>query len=133
MTYGQPTDPRTQAPHEYPQQLWPDYAQASQHPMSGPPPAADWGTRQPVGRPARSAVLGVLALLVGLAALAAPFLPMDRTGFRQYVALPLAVPGIALAAAGLIGKRRGKPAAAIGLLLSALAFAIGAYMLLTFR
>jgi hypothetical protein len=73
----------------------------------------------------------VLALVLGLAAVVAPFLPMDMTGYRQYAAFPCAVPALVLALAGLIGNRRGKPAAAIGAITSVLALCIGAFMLVT--
>jgi hypothetical protein len=128
---------------DYPQHLWPDYAQQpgqapnwqqpGQFPgHSGGQPAGQYPGGQLVARPAGSAVLGVLALIVGLAGLVAPFLPMDMTGFRQYAAVPFAVPGLALAIAALAGNRRGKPVATIGLVVNLLAAAIGAYMVVTF-
>jgi hypothetical protein len=75
----------------------------------------------------------VLAFVLGLAALVAPFLPMDMTGFRQYAAFPFALPGVGLATAGLIGARRGKPLAAVGAVLCVLAFGIGAIMVVNYR
>ena len=104
-----------------PQHLWPAHAQ--------PPVAAvPAGAQRPTG----SAALGVLALFLGLAGLVAPFLPfsnlIDRFPIRQYLAFPFAVPALALALAALAGNRRGKPAAAIGLILAVLALAVGAIM-----
>lgn len=128
MTYGQPE--RNANPQQgragYPQHLWPDYAQAPHDPA--------WQPQAPVtGRPKGSAVLGVLAFVLGLAALVAPFLPVDMTGFRQYAAFPFALPGIGLAIAGLTGDRRGKPLAVVGAVLCALALGIGAIMLAGYR
>ncbi|NIK60019.1 hypothetical protein [Kribbella shirazensis] len=79
-----------------------------------------------------SPALSVLALLLGIAGLVAPFLPfsnlIDRFPIRQYVAFPFAVPALALAIAALAGNRRGKPAAAIGMILAVLALGVGAIM-----
>ncbi len=79
-----------------------------------------------------SAVPSVLALLFGMAGLVAPLLPfsnlIDRFPVRQYLAFPFALPALALAIAGLAGNRRGKPAAAIGLILAVLAVGVGAIM-----
>jgi hypothetical protein len=84
-----------------------------------------------------SAVLGVLALLLGLAGLVAPLLPfsnlVDRFPIRQYLAFPFALPALALAIAGLAGNRRGKPAAAIGLILALLALGVGAIMVYNYN
>lgn len=79
-----------------------------------------------------SAVPSVLALLLGIAGLVVPFLPfsnlIDRFPVRQYLAFPFALTALALAIAGLAGNRRGKPAAAIGMLLAVLALGVGAIM-----
>ncbi|WP_371401892.1 DUF308 domain-containing protein [Kribbella sp. NBC_00662] len=128
MTYGQPE--RNANPQQggagYPQHLWPDYAQAPNDPA--------WQPQAPVsGQPKGSAVLGVLAFVLGLAALVAPFLPVDMTGFRQYAAFPFALPGVGLAIGGLTGDRRGKPLAVVGAVLCALALGIGAVMLAGYR
>jgi hypothetical protein len=84
-----------------------------------------------------SAVLGVLARLLGLAGLVAPLLPfsnlVDRFPIRQYLAFPFALPALALAIAGLAGNRRGKPAAAIGLILALLALGVGAIMVYNYN
>jgi hypothetical protein len=106
----------------YPQHLWPDYAQSPNDPA--------WQAHAPAsGRTKGSALPGVLAFVLGLVALVAPFLPMDMTGFRQYAAFPFALPGIGLAIAGLIGARSGKPLAVVGAVLCVLALGIGAVMI----
>ncbi|TDO55407.1 hypothetical protein EV651_114103 [Kribbella sp. VKM Ac-2571] len=121
QTTAYPQQPAPPAGHGYPQHLWPEHAQ---QPVAAVPSGVD--------RPMGSAVPGVLALLVGLAGLVAPFLPfsnlIDRFPVRQYLAFPFALPALALAVAGLAGNRRGKPAAAIGLILALLALGVGAIM-----
>jgi hypothetical protein len=110
---------RQQPGPEYPQHLWPDHAQ---QPAPGGSPA---------GKPAKGSGLpAVASLFLGLAGLVAPFLPMAMDNFRQYAAFPFAVPGLALGIAGLIGRRRAQPLAAIGAMVSVLALGIGAYMVL---
>ncbi|WP_328999304.1 hypothetical protein OHA18_33270 [Kribbella sp. NBC_00709] len=128
MTYGQ--SDRNANPQQggagYPQHLWPDYAQAPNDPA--------WQAQASSAAGAKgSALLGVLALVVGLAGVVAPFAPTDMSGYRQYAAFPFAITGFALALAGLIGNRRGKPVAALGGMFSLLAFAIGAFMVFTYR
>ncbi|WP_427893788.1 hypothetical protein ACQHIV_12325 [Kribbella sp. GL6] len=124
MTNSRPTDHRS----GYPQQLWPDYAQAraQQH-------ARDWPAGPAAAQRPRSAVLGMLALIVGLAALAAPFLPpADLTALRQYGTVALAIPGLALAVVGLDRRRRWRPVAVIGLAVNLFALAILAPLALAF-
>ena len=128
MTYGQPDrNPNPQhGSAGYPQHLWPDYSQAPSDPA--------WQQQAPVvGQPKGTAMLGVLAFVLGLAALVAPFLPVDMTGFRQYAAFPLALPGVGLAIAGLISPRRGKPLAVVGAVLCVLALGVGWIMLFNYR
>jgi hypothetical protein len=147
MTYGPPPEPNAHPgptqPHpqqpgtsyqpgpnnpqqpgqNYPQHLWPDYSQ-----QPGPIPSGS-----PAVEPAKgSGLLAVAALILGLAGLVAPFLPMAMDGFRQYAAFPFALPGLGLAIAGLIGRRRAKPLAAIAAMLSVLALAVGAYMVVAY-
>lgn len=119
----QPTGGYPQAPAGgYPQHLWPEHAQ---------PQVAV----QPVlpQRSKGSAVTGVLALLLAIAGLVAPFLPfsnlIDRFPVRQYLAFPFAVPALALAILTLATPRRGKPAAAIGMMIAFLALIVGAIMI----
>ena len=73
-----------------------------------------------------------LPKLEGIAGLVAPFLPfsnlIDRFPVRQYLAFPFAVPAVALAILTLATPRRGKPAAAIGMMIAFLALAVGAIM-----
>jgi hypothetical protein len=127
MTYGPPPEPNAHPgppqPHPHPQQpgpaypqhLWPTYAQ---QPV-------------PAGPPKGGALLGLAAVILGLAGLAAPLLPMNMDGFRQYAAFPFALPGIALAIAALTGHRGAKPLGAIGAILCALALAVGTFMVIT--
>ncbi|MEU4194012.1 hypothetical protein AB0E69_19080 [Kribbella sp. NPDC026611] len=117
-----PHHPGLQRPGtSYPLNLWPDYAQQ-------PGPGGPQGTQTSSG----SAALSVVALFLGLAGLVAPFLPfsnlIDRFPIRQYLAFPFAVPALALAIVVLAGTRRGKPAAAIGMILAALALLVGVIM-----
>lgn len=76
--------------------------------------------------PPKGPLLGLLALILGVLGGVATFLPIDLTGVRAYVAWAFGLPGIVIAAVGLLGHRRGKPMAAIGALLSLLALVIGA-------
>lgn len=116
-----PGYPQQAAGPGYPQHLWPEHAQPHF-------PA------QPVGpqRLKGSAASGVLALLLAVAGLVVPFLPfsnlIDRFPIRQYLAFPFAVPALALAITTLAGNRRGKPAAAIGMVIAFLALIVGAIM-----
>jgi hypothetical protein len=113
---------RQQPGPDYPQHLWPDHAQ---RPAPGGSPAVE--------PPKGSGLLAVASLILGLAGLVAPFLPMNMDGFRQYAAFPFALPGLVLAIAGLAGRRRAQPVAAIGALVSVFALAIGAYMVLAYN
>ncbi|WP_410787185.1 hypothetical protein [Kribbella sp. C-35] len=121
QTTTYPQQPPPPAGPGYPQHLWPEHAQQ-------PVAAMPSGAHRPMG----SAVPSVLALLFGMAGLVAPLLPfsnlIDRFPVRQYLAFPFALPALALAIAGLAGNRRGKPAAAIGLILAVLAVGVGAIM-----
>lgn len=122
MTNGQQID------HRAPQHLWPDYAQARAQQRARDLPAGPAAAQQ-----AGSAVLGTLALIVGLAAVLAPFLSrVDLTAVRQYGTVVLAIPGLALAVVGLDRRRRGRPVAAIGLVVNLFALAILAPLALAF-
>lgn len=122
MTNRQPTD------HCPPQQLWPDYAQARAQQRARDRPAGPVPARQP-----GSAGLAIFAVIVGLTALAAPFLPpVDMTAVRQYGTVLLAIPGLALAVVGLDRRRRGRPVAALGLVVNLFALAILAPLALVF-
>jgi hypothetical protein len=107
---------------DYPQHLWPAHAQR-------PTPGRTQAAEPPKG----SGLPAVASLILGLAGLAAPLLPMAMDGFRQYAAFPFALPGVALGIAGLIGRRRAQPLAAIGALVSVVALAIGAYMVFAYN
>ncbi|GIG66537.1 hypothetical protein Pen01_28320 [Phytomonospora endophytica] len=58
-----------------------------------------------------------------------PFLPIDLTGVRAFIALPLGLAGLAAAIVGLTGNRRGRPVAVAGIVLSVLVAALGAWMI----
>ncbi|MFJ7211764.1 hypothetical protein [Amycolatopsis sp. NPDC098790] len=79
--------------------------------------------------PAKGLWLGVAALVLGLLALVLPFLPVDMTGFRAYVPFPFGLAGLVLGVLGCVGRRSGKPMAAVGIALSALALVAGLLML----
>lgn len=81
----------------------------------------------PVAAP-KSMWLGLAALVLGLLGCALPLAPFDLTGVRAYIALPFALPGFALGIIGLIGRRRGKAFAAVGLFLCMLALGLTALM-----
>ncbi|MER7247774.1 hypothetical protein [Kribbella sp. NPDC000426] len=124
MTYGPPERNANPQQGGAPQHLWPDYAQTPGEPA--------WQPQAPA-QPKGTATLGVLAFVLGLAGLVAPFLPIDMTGYRQYAAFPLALPGVGLAIAGLIGARRGKPVAVVGAVLCVLALGVGWIMVLNYQ
>lgn len=119
MSYGPPSDPN-QGPHQpdpgaMPHQV-PPYAQQ-------PWPAAPNGQGAPIG-PTTGPGLGVVSLVLGLLGIVVPFLPIDETGARHWIALPFALGGVVLGVAGLVGPRRGKPVAGVGLGLSVLALLV---------
>jgi hypothetical protein len=113
---------RQQPGTDYPQHLWPDHAQQ-------PAPSGS-----PAGKAAKGSGLpAVAALILSVAGLVVPFLPMAMEGYRQYTAFPFALPGFALAIVGLTGRRRAQPLAAIGAMVSVLALGIGGYMVLAYN
>jgi hypothetical protein len=71
-------------------------------------------------------LLGVLALILGAFAVVVTFLPINLDLVRPYVAFLFGLPALVVAFFGLLGNRRGKAMAAIGMLLSLLALLIGA-------
>lgn len=73
-------------------------------------------------------MFGLAALVLGLVAVVVPFLPMNMDGFRRYVGLAGGLTVLVVAVLGLLGNRRGKPMAAIGLLLALLAVLVSAMM-----
>ncbi|WP_434443046.1 hypothetical protein [Lentzea sp. E54] len=92
--------------------------------MSYGPPEQQWSQpAQPGTR--KGPLLGVLALVLGLAGVVATFLPIDLSGIRAYLAWTFGLPGLVVAVFGLLGNRAGKAMAAIGAMLSLLAVAIG--------
>ncbi|MEU0883440.1 hypothetical protein ABZ345_32940 [Lentzea sp. NPDC005914] len=97
--------------------------------MSYGPPEQQWS--QPPGQaaPPKGPLLGLVALVLGLVAVVVTFLPVDLTGVRAYLAWAVGLPGLAIAALGLLGHRRGKAMAGIGAMLSLVALVIGAIAL----
>ncbi|MDT7798320.1 MAG: hypothetical protein QOI78_1753 [Actinomycetota bacterium] len=90
---------------------------------SPPPPS---GHPQPwVEAPPRGIAVAVAALALGLLGCVLPLLPVDMTGWRAYVAFPFGLAGLALGVFGCVGRRRGKPVAAIGVAFSVLALVLG--------
>ena len=72
--------------------------------------------------------IAVVALVLGAFGCAVWLLPIDETGVRHYLPLPFALGGLVLGIAALIGRRRGKPIAAVGVLLSVIALLLGMFM-----
>lgn len=109
VPYSGPTPPQgPMPPHPPPQQPWTD------------PHGRGWpGGPRPVDRP-KGFGLAVAAVILGLLACVLPFLPIDLTGVRHYVAFPFGLPGLVLAIVGCTGHRRGKPLAVAGAILSVL-------------
>jgi peptidoglycan/LPS O-acetylase OafA/YrhL len=70
----------------------------------------------------------VAALVLGLLGCVVPLLPINLDHVRAYTPFPFAVAGIALAIVGFIGRRRGKPLAVAGAVLSVIALALGTIM-----
>ncbi|MCR6481506.1 hypothetical protein M8542_01615 [Amycolatopsis sp. OK19-0408] len=110
----------------------PPHPGAAGQPPYGYPP--QYGPQQPWGGPggpvppAKGPGLGVAALVLGLLALVLPFLPVDMTGFRAYVAFPFGLAGLVLGVLGCIGRRSGKALAVIGAVVSFLALVAGMIM-----
>lgn len=108
MTYGQPPP--------VPQQPW------------NTPNGPGWpGGAPPVGRP-KGPGLAVAAVVLGLLGCVLPLLPIDLTGVRPFVGVPFGLAGLAAGAVGCTGRRRAKPLAVIGAMLSVGALALGAVM-----
>ncbi|MBX9390808.1 hypothetical protein ACFPZ0_22690 [Streptomonospora nanhaiensis] len=126
MTDGPAPEPEAGAPA-------PHAASAHPAPPHGPPPP-HLRPQQPWSRPAgagwpggppppppKGAGLAVAAVVLGLLGCVVPFLPVDLTGVRHYVAFPFWSAGLLTAVLGCLGRRRGKPLAAAGGALSVLA------------
>ncbi|WP_285664369.1 hypothetical protein [Actinorhabdospora filicis] len=82
----------------------------------------------PHGAP-KSATPAVASVILAFLGCVLPFLPIDLTTVRAFIALPLGLAGLATAAFGLMGNRRGKPVAAAGVILSALVTGLGVWMI----
>lgn len=104
MTYGPP------------QQRW-----------TGPHGPGRPGGPPPMDRP-KGFGLAVAAVILGLLGCVLPLLPIDLTGVRPYLGVPFGLAGLATAAVGCTGRRRGKPLAAVGVILSAVALLLAAVM-----
>lgn len=83
----------------------------------------------PQTAPPKGPLLGLTALVLGLLSVVVPFLPVNLDLVRPYVAFVFAFPALVVACFGLLGNRRGKPMAAIGVMLSLLGLLIGAIMI----
>lgn len=73
----------------------------------------------------------VASVIVAALGLVLPFLPVDMTGLRHYVALPVGVVGLLLAVVSLGSGRRGKPIATAGAVISGLVIVLGLFMTAT--
>lgn len=95
----------------------------------GPPPGQPWtdphGRGWPGGpppvEPPKRAWIAAVALVLSVVACGVWLLPINLQDIRAYSPLPFALPGLALAIVALTGRRRGKPMAAIGVVLACLA------------
>jgi hypothetical protein len=112
-----------QEPSAQPQQL--------SHPVGLPPEPGPQQWTYPAGPPSppKGPWLGLAALLLGLLGVVVPLLPINLDMIRPYPATAGGLAGLVVGALGLLGNRRGKPLAAIGVLLSLLALLIGAIVL----
>lgn len=95
------------------------------------PPAPGWPGGPPPAPPSGPG-FAVAAMVLGLIGLVLPFLPVDLSGVRQFIALPFALPGLVLAIIGCIGPRKGKPLAVVGGIVSGLALILEAIMLFNY-
>lgn len=141
MTYGPPPEPNASAPQSDAAVPGPNVASSAPTPPQGPMPphpypqqpwiihnGPGWpGGPPPVDRP-KGFGLAVAAVILGLLGCVLPFLPIDMTGVRPYVAWPFGLAGLVLAILGYTGHRRGKPLALAGAILSGLALAVGLVM-----
>ncbi|MBF6339351.1 hypothetical protein IU450_26155 [Nocardia abscessus] len=66
----------------------------------------------------------MIALILGVAALVVPFLPIDLSEVRQYGAYVFALPGLVFGIVGCTGARRGKAVAITGSVFCVLALGI---------
>ena len=120
MTYGPPPEPNAYSaptpPSPYPQQPWTD------------PHGRQWPGGPPPVDPPKGAGLAAAALIFGLLGCVVPLLPINLDNIRAYTPFPFALPGLALAIVGCTGHRHGKPLAVVGAVLSAIALALGLFM-----
>jgi hypothetical protein len=72
--------------------------------------------------------MAIVALVLGAFGCVVWLLPIDEAGIRHYLPFPFALGGLVLGIATLAGRRRGKPMAAVGVLLSAIALLLGMFM-----
>ncbi|QRP48268.1 hypothetical protein [Amycolatopsis sp. FDAARGOS 1241] len=111
------------------QRQWAAQPGVPQQPWAGQP-------GMPHAGPEKSVAPAVLAFALGIVALVVPFLPvaMDdaRVGvldLRSWIALPFAVPGLALGVVACLGRRRMKALAVIGIVFAALAVVVALIMI----
>ncbi|MFI5610585.1 hypothetical protein [Amycolatopsis sp. NPDC051903] len=86
--------------------------------------------------PEKSVAPAVLAFALGIVALVVPFLPIamdERVGggldVRSWIALPFALPALALGIVACLGRRRMKALAVIGIVFAALAAVVALIMI----
>ena len=72
--------------------------------------------------------MAIVALALGAFGCVVWLLPIDETGIRHYLPFPFALGGLILGIAALTGRRRGKPMAGVGVLLSVIALLAGMFM-----
>ncbi len=124
MSYGPPPEPNATAPQ-------PDPAAPGPHPHPQQPRAgSDGHGGSPPVDPPLGFGLAVAAVIIGLFSCVLPLLPIDALTERHYVGIPSALGGLYLAVLGCTGRRRGKPLAVTGAVLSGLGLAIGVWMVI---
>lgn len=122
--------PRPPSPPPLPSQQ-PPYLDQFGRPSNQPhqfhdgPPAA-WPQHLPNASvvPPEGIGFAVIALILGVAGLVVPFLPIDLWEIRQYVAYVFALPGLVFGIIGCAGPRKGKAVAITGSVFCALALGI---------
>ncbi|MFC0436068.1 hypothetical protein [Kutzneria buriramensis] len=94
--------------------------------MTQPQP---WQTQVPgPTRPTGGPGTAIVALVLGAFGCVVWLLPIVEAGIRHYLPFPFALGGLVLGIAALTGRRRGKPMAAVGVLLSVIALLLGMFM-----
>ncbi|QUQ63318.1 hypothetical protein [Kutzneria sp. CA-103260] len=113
-------------PGQFPQQAPMPPQPYVQQPWSAPAPGFS-GAPRPAG-PATGPGLAVVSLLLGLVGSVVWLLPINLDPGRHYLPIPFGVGGLVLGIVGLVGNRKGKPTAAVGVILSVIALILGILM-----